>query len=156
MSPNELEALKMESDTWALLQALMSYVSLLPRRRTCSQPEPEHRLQTTQNHPTGVPPPARPPRCESIYTTSHTCSIHHALITPPLRSRRCTRMATRLRSCTDDPGCHKRLLEVHPERRLAGQEDSSGWCWAGDRPRPGCCQQRRGGWQGFDARRCGT
>ena len=79
ISVNELEALKMESDTWALLQALMSYVPPPPRIHPSIPPQtrPRRRLRKT------TPPEHPHPRAllaENPYTPPAALaqSIMHA------------------------------------------------------------------------------
>ena len=128
VSPNELEALKMESDTWALLQALMSYVSRKYLLNWLSMPR-----QTTENHTSRISPPARSLSCEPIHATSHTRAIHHARVTTSLRSRGGSRMAPRFRAPTNNTRRDKWILAVHAKRSLAGQADRTTRSGAGDR-----------------------
>lgn len=84
-SMQEVEALKMESDTWALLQALMSYVSSFRRVKCVMQ----HVLQATQDHPSRISTSSRPSRRQPLHATSYARAVYYACITSALRVGGC-------------------------------------------------------------------
>lgn len=123
----ELEAIRMEANTWGLLQALMPCVDpsfpLTRSQMSVQRPKNGARAPSQSTHPShGEPiPPDVDPRASD-----------YARVAYAHRTRHRARVATRYRLSTATSRSHHRILEIYEAQRDAGvthgEGDTGGPC----------------------------